>query len=65
MTRDSDTFVSSLSQAARDNPLAAALIGGGALWLMFGNRPIASAPCRQSRHGFRRRWRAIGDPRGW
>jgi hypothetical protein len=43
MNRDSNTFVSSLSQAARDNPLAAALIGGGALWLMFGNRPIGSA----------------------
>ena len=36
-------FVSGLTQAARDNPLAAALIGGGALWLMLGNRPIAGA----------------------
>lgn len=38
MNRDRSTFVESLSQAARDNPLAAALIGGGALWLVFGNR---------------------------
>lgn len=37
---DVNGFVSSLSAAARENPLAAALIGGGALWLMFGNRPI-------------------------
>jgi uncharacterized protein YjbJ (UPF0337 family) len=38
-----DKFVSSLSQAARDNPLAAALIGGGALWLLLGNRGIDGA----------------------
>jgi hypothetical protein len=43
MTRDSNTFISSLSQAVRDNPVAAALIGGGAVWLMCGNRPIGSA----------------------
>jgi hypothetical protein len=43
MTRDNNTFISSLSQAARDNPLAAALIGGGALWLLLGNRPIGNA----------------------
>jgi hypothetical protein len=36
-------FVSGLTQAARDNPLAAALIGGGALWLMLGNRPLERA----------------------
>jgi hypothetical protein len=39
----SNTFVSNLSQAARDNPLAAALIGGGALWLLFGNRAVSNA----------------------
>lgn len=40
MNPEANTFVSNLSQAARDNPLAAALIGGGALWLMFGNRAL-------------------------
>jgi len=40
MNREANDFMSSLSQAARDNPLAAALIGGGALWLMFGNRAL-------------------------
>lgn len=40
MNRDSTSFLSSLSQAARDNPMAAAMIGGGVLWLMFGNRPL-------------------------
>lgn len=39
----SNTFISSLSQAARDNPLAAALIGGGALWLLLGNRAVGNA----------------------
>lgn len=43
MSRDANTFISSLSQAVRDNPFAAALIGGGAVWLMFGSRPIGSA----------------------
>jgi ElaB/YqjD/DUF883 family membrane-anchored ribosome-binding protein len=38
-----DTFISNLSQAARDNPLAAALIGGGALWLLLGNRAVGNA----------------------
>jgi len=33
-------FISGVTQAARDNPLAAALIGGGALWLLMGNRPL-------------------------
>ena len=43
MNQQTSSFVSNLSQAARDNPLAAALIGGGALWLMFGNRAIGGA----------------------
>jgi hypothetical protein len=38
-----NNFVSNLSQAARDNPLAAALIGGGALWLLLGNRTLGGA----------------------
>ena len=37
-----DTFITNLSQAARDNPLAAALIGGGALWLLLGNRAVGN-----------------------
>lgn len=32
-----------LRTAARENPLAAALIGGGALWLMIGNDRLKSA----------------------
>jgi len=43
MNTEANTFMSNLSQAARDNPLAAALIGGGALWLMFGNRALGGA----------------------
>jgi hypothetical protein len=30
-------FVDSLTAAVKDNPLAAALVGGGALWLLTGN----------------------------
>lgn len=40
------TFLDDLSAAARDNPLAAALIGGGALWLLMnksGTRVAESA----------------------
>jgi hypothetical protein len=42
MTRDShpSDFISSLTGAARANPLAAALIGGGALWLLVGNQRL-------------------------
>lgn len=36
-------FVDSLLQAAKGNPLAAALIGGGALWLLTGNEAIKVA----------------------
>lgn len=43
MMQDANAFVANISQAARDNPLAVALIGGGALWLMLGNRPIGAA----------------------
>ncbi len=42
MTRDlrSSDFISGLADAARANPLAAALIGGGALWLLIGNQRL-------------------------
>jgi hypothetical protein len=42
MTTDShpSDFISGLAEAARANPLAAALIGGGALWLLVGNQRL-------------------------
>ena len=42
MTRDpqQSDFFTSLSDAARANPVAAALIGGGALWLLLGNQRL-------------------------
>lgn len=46
MTQKQTNFVDGLTSAARDNPLAAALIGGGALWLLMGGggaRGLASA----------------------
>jgi len=36
-------FVDSLVTAARENPLSAALIGGGALWLLIGSEKLKSA----------------------
>jgi hypothetical protein len=36
-------FIDSLTAAARENPLAAALIGGGALWLLIGNDKLKNA----------------------
>ena len=36
-------FMDNLAMAARDNPLAAALIGGGALWLLAGDRKLKTA----------------------
>jgi len=36
-------FFDSLASAARENPLAAALIGGGALWLLIGNDKLKGA----------------------
>jgi gas vesicle protein len=45
-TDHQSSFVDALTQAARENPLAAALIGGGALWLLMGKggaREISSA----------------------
>ena len=37
------SFVDGLTAAVRDNPLAAALIGGGALWLLIGNDKLKNA----------------------
>jgi hypothetical protein len=36
-------FFDSLTSAVQENPLAAALIGGGALWLLVGNDKLKSA----------------------
>jgi len=37
-------FFDSLTSAVQENPLAAALIGGGALWLLTGNDRLKAAP---------------------
>ena len=37
------SFVDSVIIAARENPIAAALIGGGALWFLIGNEKLKSA----------------------
>ena len=37
MKGSQESFMDGLSTAVRDNPLAAALIGGGALWLLIGS----------------------------
>ena len=43
MKSDQDGFVGSLVSAVRDNPLAAVLIGGGALWLLIGEDKVKVA----------------------
>ncbi len=43
MSGTQGTFIDGLTAAARDNPLAAALIGGGALWLLIGNDKLKDA----------------------
>jgi hypothetical protein len=46
MTTTSENFINGLASAARENPLAATLIGGGALWLICGSgafRGVTSA----------------------
>ena len=43
MNRSQGSFIDGLSAAARENPLAAALIGGGALWLLIGSDRLKNA----------------------
>jgi hypothetical protein len=43
MNGSQGSFIDGLTAAARDNPLAAALIGGGALWLLFGSDKLKNA----------------------
>lgn len=43
MSRAQTGFVDSLLDAARENPLSAALIGGGALWLLVGDDKLKGA----------------------
>ena len=43
MTSPGTGFLDSLVSAVRDNPLAAALIGGGAAWLLIGNQNLKNS----------------------
>jgi hypothetical protein len=43
MSRTQTGFFDSLASAVQENPLAAALIGGGALWLLIGNDRLKGA----------------------
>ncbi|KRR12374.1 hypothetical protein [Bradyrhizobium valentinum] len=43
MSGSQGSFIDSLTAAARENPLAAALIGGGALWLLIGSDKLKNA----------------------
>jgi hypothetical protein len=43
MSSSQESFVDSVVAAARENPLAAALIGGGALWLLMGSEKLKTA----------------------
>lgn len=43
MTNSQGSFIEGLAAAARENPLAAALIGGGALWLLIGSNRLKNA----------------------
>jgi hypothetical protein len=43
MNKSQGSFMDGLTTACRDNPLAAALIGGGALWLLIGGDRLKNA----------------------
>ena len=43
MNGSQGSFIDGLSAAARENPLAAALLGGGALWLLIGSDKLKNA----------------------
>jgi hypothetical protein len=43
MNRTQTDFFGSMVSSVRDNPLAAALIGGGALWLLVGEKKLKGA----------------------
>jgi fructose-1,6-bisphosphatase/inositol monophosphatase family enzyme len=43
MSGTQTTFLDNLTVAVRENPVAAALIGGGALWLLMGNETLKRA----------------------
>jgi hypothetical protein len=43
MSGSQGNFIDGLTAAARENPLAAALIGGGALWLLIGSDRLKNA----------------------
>jgi hypothetical protein len=58
--RGSD-FVRDLGEAARKNPLSAALIGMGVLWLFTGSRPVERAGESVRRAGFDRIPDAAGN----